>query len=337
MKKGMKILVAVVAVVVLLAVAAVGYVVAEVNGSLRRAGEVRIEVPQGAGASVIADLLQENGVIGNALLFRLYTYGKDYDFQYGTFVLDPADGYDAILEDLEQMQTLRDTVTLTVPEGTEVREIVDMLVAMELGTKEEIKQIINTYAFDFPLLSTLPTDTEYRLEGYLFPDTYEIYDEATTENIASIFQRMLDNFQAKTAELQTRIEQEGGDFNEIIILASIIEREGQKAEELPIVSSVFHNRIDQGIKLESCATVQYILEERKPVLSWADTEIDNPYNTYMYQGLTPGPIANPGLAAIEAAIDPATSDYLFFVANSDGSHLFGRTYQEHLNNIEAVS
>ncbi len=337
MKKGIKILIAVVAIVVLAAVAAVGYVAAEINGSLRRAGEVRIEVPQGAGASVIADLLQENGIIGNALIFRLYTYGKTYAFQYGTFTLDPADNYAAIIEDLEQMQTLRDTVTLTVPEGTEVREIVDMLVAMELGTKEEIKQIINTYAFDFPLLSTLPTDTEYRLEGYLFPDTYEIYDEATTENIASIFQRMLDNFQAKTAELQTRIEQEGGDFNEIIILASIIEREGQKAAELPIVSSVFHNRIDRGIKLESCATVQYILEERKPVLSWADTEIDNPYNTYMYQGLTPGPIANPGLAAIEAAIDPATTDYLFFVANSDGSHLFGRTYQEHLNNIEAVS
>jgi UPF0755 protein len=208
-----------------------------------------------------------------------------------------------------------------------------MLVELELGTKEEIKQIINTYYFDFPLLSQMPTNTEYRLEGYLFPDTYQVYQEASAENIVSIIQRMLDNFQSKTADLQAQAD----NWNEIIILASIIEREGQKAEELPLVSSVFHNRINQGIKLESCATVQYILEERKPILSWADTEIDNPYNTYMYQGLTPGPIANPGLAAIEAAMNPATSDYLFFVAKNDGSHLFGRTYQEHLNNIEAVS
>lgn len=337
MKKKMKMLMAAAAVIVLVAVAAGGYYLGEINGTWRRSASVEVEIPQGAGASAIGDLLQEKGIIGHSLLFRLYTYGKSYAFQYGTFTLDPSDSYAAIIEDLEQMKSLRETVTLTVPEGTEVREIVDMLVAMELGTKEEIKQIINTYAFDFPLLSKLPTDTEYRLEGYLFPDTYEIYKEASAENIASIFQRMLNNFQTKTADLQTKIAQEGGDFNEVIILASIIEREGQKASELPIVSSVFHNRINRGIKLESCATVQYILEERKPILSWADTEIDDPYNTYMYQGLTPGPIANPGLAAIEAAIEPATTDYLFFVANSDGSHLFGRTYQEHLNNIEAVS
>ncbi len=334
MKKSIKILIAAAAMVVLISTAVIGYVFAEIAAVGRKDGEVTVEIPQGAGASVIGRVLQENGVIGNAFIFRLYTYGKNYAFQYGTFTLDPSDGYDALIEDLQQTQALRDTVTLTVPEGTEVREIVDMLVELELGTKEEIKQIINTYAFDFPLLSQMPTDTEYRLEGYLFPDTYQVYKEASAENIASIIQRMLDNFQSKTADLQA---QAGGDFNEIIILASIIEREGQKAEELPLVSSVFHNRINQGIKLESCATVQYILEERKPILSWADTEIDNPYNTYMYEGLTPGPIANPGLAAIKAAMNPATSDYLFFVANSDGSHLFGRTYQEHLNNIEAVS
>lgn len=334
MKKSIKILVAALAVLVLAAVAVIGYGFIEIRAVGRKSGEVTVEIPQGAGASIIGKVLQENGVIGNALVFRLYTYGKFYDFQYGTFTLDPSDGYAALIEDLQQMQARRDTVTLTVPEGTEVREIVDMLVELELGSKEEIKQIINTYEFDFPLLSQMPTNTEYRLEGYLFPDTYQIYKDATEENIVSIIQRMLDNFQSKTSDLQT---QASGDFQDIIILASIIEREGQKAEELPLVSSVFHNRINQGIKLESCATVQYILEERKPVLSWADTEIDNPYNTYMYQGLTPGPIANPGLAAIEAAMNPATSDYLFFVANNDGSHLFGRTYQEHLKNIEAVS
>ena len=333
MKKSVKILIAAVAVVVLVAVAAIGLVFAEICAVGRKAGQVTVEIPQGAGASTIGKVLQDNGVIGNALIFRLYTYGKTYDFQYGTFTLNPSDGYDVLIEDLQQTQALRDTVTLTVPEGTEVREIVDMLVALELGTKEEIKQIINTYDFDFPLLSQMPTDTEYRLEGYLFPDTYQIYKEASAENIASIIQRMLDNFQNKTADLQAQAD----NWNEVIILASIIEREGQKAEELPLVSSVFHNRINRGIKLESCATVQYILEERKPVLSWADTEIDNPYNTYMYAGLTPGPIANPGLAAIQAAMNPATSDYLFFVAKNDGSHLFGRTYQEHLNNIEAVS
>ncbi len=333
MKKKIRIWIALAALLLIVA-GAVGFIMGEIGGIWRAPSQVQVEIPQGAGASIIADILKDKGVIGNKLIFRLYTYGKSYAFQYGTFTLDPSGSYAALIEDLEQSQARRQTVTLTVPEGTEVREIVDMLVALELGTKEEIKQIINTYPFDFPLLDQLPTDTEYRLEGYLFPDTYEVYTEATAENIVSIIQRMLNNFQTKTSALQA---QAGDKWQDIIILASIIEREGQKVDELPLVSSVFHNRLDRGIKLESCATVQYILEERKPILSWADTEIDSPYNTYIHHGLTPGPIANPGLAAMEAAMNPATSDYLFFVANSDGSHRFGRTYQEHLNNIEAVS
>ena len=128
-------------------------------------------------------------------------------------------------------------------------------------------------------------------------------------------------------------------MDEVITFASVMEREAANDDDRPVVASVFANRLSNNAYgyLQSCATVQYVLEERKSVLSIADTKIDSPYNTYMYQGLTPGPIANPGLAAIEAAMNPATSDYLFFVAKNDGSHLFGRTYQEHLNNIEAVS
>ena len=335
MSKTLKIILCIVAVAVLLAVAVGAYYGIEIGGGFRESEQVEVEVPKGAGASTIGRILQEKGVIGNALVFRLFTYGKSYEFQYGTFVLDPSNSYAELIEVLETSTAKRETHTLTVPEGTEAREIVAMLVKLGLGTEQEIKNIINTYNFDFELLSSLPKDTEYRLEGYLFPDTYEIYAEASRENIIAIIQKMLDNFESKTAELRKAAQ--GKDFHDIIIMASIIEREGQKADELPLVSSVFYNRIKIGMKLQSCATVQYILEERKPVLTYADTEIDNPYNTYMYEGLTPGPIANPGLAAISAAISPAQSDYLYFVAKGDGGHLFGKTYQDHMNNIASVS
>ena len=144
---------------------------------------------------------------------------------------------------------------------------------------------------------------------------------------------MLDEFEKiYESELKSKIEETGLEFNELITLASIVEREGKVEEELPIMSAVFHNRINQGMMLQSCATVQYILGERKEVLTNEDTRTPSPFNTYINQGLPPSPIASPGRTALMAAVNPADVDYLFFVlTGEDGTHTFTKTYNEHLN------
>jgi UPF0755 protein len=151
---------------------------------------------------------------------------------------------------------------------------------------------------------------------------------------------MLSNFNKRVnSELRERMEVIGMSMDETLILASIIEREAGTQSDMELISSVFHNRLNSNDYpyLESCATVQYILGERKPVLSIADTQIDSAYNTYQNKGLPPGPISSPGLAAIQATLFPPETDNYFFVAKSDGSSLFAKTYDEHKENIEIAN
>ena len=169
------------------------------------------------------------------------------------------------------------------------------------------------------------------MEGYLFPDTYEVPKKYGVEKMIKV---MLSNFNQIAIEnkFTDRAEKIGFSLNEIIILASIIEKEAKFNDEKNKVSSVFYNRLKINMKLQSCATIQYILGEPKEGLDENDLKIDSPYNTYLYKGLPPGPICNPGLDSIIAALEPAEEDYLFFVLGDNGRHIFSKTYQEHLKN-----
>ena len=131
--------------------------------------------------------------------------------------------------------------------------------------------------------------------------------------------------------IEDRIENTGLSLNELMALASIIEREGKVDEERPLIASVFYNRLEKGMHLESCATIQYALGERKDKLTYDDLKIESDYNTYKHKGLPPGPIASPGLKSIEAAVSPANVDYLFFVSNGDGTHTFTTNFKDHLD------
>ena len=185
---------------------------------------------------------------------------------------------------------------------------------------------VETGNFDYDFVKNIPA-RENRLEGYLYPDTYSFTGNESEHEIITV---MLDNFNKKVIPVY---EQSGvaQSLDEIIKLASVIEREAAGEDDRAKVASVFVNRINKGMKLESCATVQYILKERKSVLSNEDTLIDSTYNTYMYAGLPIGPIASPGIKSIEAAISPAQTNYMYFLANADGSgSVFSETYEEHL-------
>jgi UPF0755 protein len=220
-----------------------------------------------------------------------------------------------------------DTVRFTIPEGYDIRRVTEKLSAEGFIDAEIFQQEITSGVFDYDFLADVPAGPD-RLEGFLFPDTYEIFIAA---NEHDIIDKMLYQFsKVFPEESAARAKELNMSVRELITLASIIEREAQVPADRPVISSVFYNRLNIGMPLQSCATVQYILGEQKPVLSIADTQIDSPYNTYLIPGLPPGPIASPGADSIKAALYPADTRYIYFVAKGDGSHAFSETYDQFL-------
>ncbi|MGN0180276.1 MAG: endolytic transglycosylase MltG [Monoglobaceae bacterium] len=294
--------------------------------------EVDVNIPTGSSGAAIAERLKDSGIITFEAAFKLYAkIGAEPIYQAGIHRLNSGMSYHEIIAELESAAAT-DRCTVTIPEGYELRQIADLLEEKGLINREIFMREAASGEFDFDFVQAL-TDGENRLEGYLFPDTYTF---ETSESERDIINRMLDNFNNKAVPVY---EQSGTDkpLSEIVTLASVIEREAAGDEDRGKVASVFVNRLNIGMKLESCATVQYILKERKPVLSNDDTRIDSPYNTYMYSGLPKGPISSPGLKSIEAALNPEQTNYLYFMASADGkTSVFAETYEEHLENMRNI-
>jgi UPF0755 protein len=226
--------------------------------------------------------------------------------------------------------------TIRVIEGWRNADIAKELVAQGLTSNEDFtKATWYDYSGQFDFLKDKPKGID--LEGYLYPDTYRVYASSTADDIIV---KMLTNFDNKlTAQMRSDIKAQGKTINEIVTMASIIEKEAPisyqtgKLDDAKIVSGIFWNRIRSGQALQSCATLAYVLGVNKPQYSEADTRIDSPYNTYQNPGLPPGPIANPGILAITAAIYPIKTNYNYFLTPSGSKELiFARTYDEHLKN-----
>ncbi len=302
-----------------------GYLFLEMNTVFSAKEQVELKIVQGDHFNNIVSQLKEQKVIQNKLLFKIYSkLTRDVDtILPGTVVIPKGANYSEILKQIQKPSF--EEVTVTIPEGFELREIADRLESHGLIDRDKFYAVVQNGTFDFPFLAGLPA-TENRLEGFLFPDTYvfsKIHDDETT-----IIKAMLKRFDE--IYRQIKIPTDMTDY-EIITLASIIEREG-KPESFELVSSVFHNRLnrkDHLQYLQSCATVQYVLKERKSILSEKDTKIDSPYNTYRYPGLPKGPIASPGKAAIQAALHPAQTKYLYFLNDQSGKLHFSSSLEEH--------
>lgn len=290
---------------------------------------IKVELPLGSSVKGISEQLKQQGVIKNSLSFRLYSKleGINGKYKAGIYYLDTGMGIKEIAEILQHGKGYNEVVRFTIPEGYEVRMIIDKLVELGIGNKDKFYEVINNHTYDYDFLESIPENAT-PLEGYLFPDTYEIFRSASEEDI---IRKMLDRFNSVfTDEYKERTAELNMTINDIITLASIIEREAKADKERRVVSSVFHNRLEINMLLGSCATVQYILKERKDVLLNKDLEIESPYNTYKHPGLPPGPIASPGMKSIEAALYPDDTDYLYFVAEKNGTHYFSKTLDEHL-------
>ncbi len=300
---------------------AAGFAAADFSG-VSRGGEVIIT--DGMSVADAAAELKDMGIIKFPYLLRLTARAEDYDkrIRPGRAQIQEGMSYTQILEAL--VKNSGDTVTVVIPEGFEVKDIAARLT--ELVSEEDFYAALGD-DYDYRFLDGLP-EREVRLEGYLFPATYEFEKGSSAHEIIDAMLKAFDEH--FTEEYYSRAEEIGMTVDEVVTLASIIEREAVSDEDRGKISGVFHNRLNINMRLQSCATVQYILKERKPVLSTSDTEIDSPYNTYRYDGLPIGPIASPGEESIKAALYPEDTDALYFVLGPDGKHRFSKTYEEHL-------
>ncbi len=292
---------------------------------------VVVTIPKGAGTVRIAKELKNNNLINSEGFYRIMSKlrGVDSKYNFGKYEIARGAGYEKIFKILTQPSTNIDAVRVTIPEGYEIYRIADLLEEKGLIDKDKFYYLVDYGTFDYDFVKEIPQRPS-RLEGYLFPDTYEF----VPNDEYGIINEMLGRFEQVFSKYKDEIDKTGMTMDEIITLASIVEREAQGDVDRDKVASVFHNRIKSADYpyLQSCATVQYVLKERKPVLSLADTKIDSPYNTYINKGLPIGPIASPGEKSIAATINPADTDYLFFVMGSDGKHHFSTTFNEHIQN-----
>ncbi len=282
----------------------------------------QIHIPQGASARWIGQLLERENLIHNARVFAwtVRLKGLGHQLKAGTYQLDGTGTTAAIAQSL--LKAPIQTQPATIPEGLNRHQIAAQLQAV--GVADSARFIAAT---EDPRLIRQLGVAAPSLEGYLFPETY-FFDLNTDERaIASV---MVNQFHRVFADsLHQRLDELGLSLHEAVTLASIVEREAVAVEEQPIISGVFLRRLKLNRRLESCATINYALGTNKKRLTYADLEVDSPFNTYRYHGLPPGPISNPGRAALLAVLYPAKTEYLYFVARGDGTHIFSRTNREH--------
>ena len=276
----------------------------------------------GMSARRIGALLEERGLIRSARVFEWATrlQGHSHQLEAGTYYLSGTSNVFGIIQNLlEAPVRFR---RITIPEGLTRHEVAGLLhrnAGIDSSRFVALSQ-------DSNLIRQLGIDAP-TLEGYLFPETY-FFDMETTE--AKVIRLMVEEFHNVLADsLYRHLHRLGLSLHQVVILASIVEREARIETERPIISAVFQRRLAYNRRLESCATVEYALGVHKTRLTNADLQVDSPFNTYRHHGLPPGPIGNPGLASILAILYPAETDYLYFVARGDGGHIFSRTNEEH--------
>ena len=224
------------------------------------------------------------------------------------------------------------SIKVTIPEGYTIQQIAAELEKDGLGPKEAFLEVAKTYVPYQYMYG--PAQVDYRVEGFLFPSTYEIPVGSTPQEI---LKRMAGEMNKQlTPAIREQIAAKHMTIFEFITLASLVEKEALFDEDRPIIAAVFLKRLQIGMPLQSCASIQYILGYPKSHLSIEDTQIPSPYNTYIHAGLPPGPIANPGMKSMEAVLNAPSTDYLFFVADKEGHHHFTKTYAEHLKVVESI-
>ncbi|MEP7065086.1 MAG: endolytic transglycosylase MltG [Gemmatimonadota bacterium] len=288
---------------------------------------VKVTIPPGASVRTAADSLHRAGLVAMPRVFRYYAKatGNDHDIKAGSYSLRTGESWSQLISALRDGEGLERR--LTIPEGWNLFTIVPALATSLGAPPESVSVAVRDTALRREL--DIPTET---LEGYLFPDTY-IFAYGTSPRVA--VREMVTRFEhVWDPAWDDRLQQLAMSRNDVIALASIIEREARRPEERPVISAVYHNRLRLQMPLQADPTVEYALGAHRDRLFYKDLDVESPYNTYRHPGLPPGPIASPGKASIEAALFPASVPYLYFVASPDGHHEFRTTFKAHTEAVQ---
>ena len=305
-------------ILVILIGAFVFYEIGPYNKSNKK--DIIVDIPSGSTVNSISDILYENKLIKNKTLFKIVVKlsNEAQLIKAGKYLINQTYSNKDILELLVSGKIYNDGIKITIPEGSTSKEIVATLVKNKIGDKVKYEELIKNPSKFYEKFSFLKEDDITSLEGFLYPDTYYFKEGDSEEKVLS---EMLLRFKKEyTDTLVKRQKELNMTLQEVINLSSIIEKEAVLDEDRALISSVFYNRLDIGMPLQSDATIQYIFDERKQIVTYADLKIDSPYNTYLNKGLPPTPIANPGIKSIKAALYPEKTDYLYFVAKIDGGN-----------------
>jgi len=320
----------------ILFVMVVAFVIIPLTGSSSYTGErgvpVYFTVRPGMSVSEIGKELYERGIIDSEMKFwwTAKLNGFENKVKSGTFAMQTGMTPRDALEILVYGNTV--TIRFTIPEGFSVRDIAQRLDDEGLVKADAFISLAKTYR-PYPYVEE-HEDVRYAVEGFLFPDTYEINGEF---DAARIMQMMAENFDRRlTKEMRDRAREMDLSIYELVTLASLVEKEAYHEEDRPIIAQIFLKRLRLGMPLQADPTVQYLLDAPKEDLLYRDTEIESPYNTYQNVGLPPGPIASPGTASLMAVLHPADTNYLYFVADRNGNNYYATNYADHLALVDQV-
>jgi len=288
---------------------------------------IHISIPEGTTVSAAAQILEEARMIDSAWWYRVYARidGDARKIQAGEYDLNEGMRFSSLANTLSR-GPVREEVSITVIEGWTIADIEDHLRERDVDVRTS-DFYAERFEEEFSFLKDLPAKTT--LEGYLFPDTYRVWMDDLPDGL---LRKQLSEFAIKTAELRAEVERSGRSWQDVVTLASIVEKEAKFDEDRPVVAGIFTNRLNAGMLLQSDATLNYVTRSGKSRLSSADLESTSPYNSYRFSGLPPTPIGNPGLASLRAAVDPAETNYYFFLTDEDGKAYFGRNLDEHIAN-----
>lgn len=300
---------------------------------------VNFTVEENTKISSLSGELDKEGIVNYGTVFKLFltVTNKNVEVLAGTYELSPAMDYNQIVRALRNADK-KQTVTVTIPEGYTLEQIKQTLIKNGACTEDALDDALNDYPFKHEFLEDKLPPKENWLEGYLFPDTYTFYKNG--DPVKDVINKMLNNFDDRYDEaIQAGAEELDRSIDEIVTIASLVEREAKVPEEFAMIAGVIYNRLASSRfpNLEIDASVLYGLGRTSGTLTSKDLETDTPYNTYLHEGLPPGPICNPGYNALYAASHPSEHDYYFYVAMPDGSHLFATTNSEHERNRERAA